>query len=227
MDYTKIPSEEKVNAMLGDEIKQSINTMLLCKVVKFDSATQRVDLRPCIKIRYTDNKSLKKMYTRMGKLINYSEMELPVLLNVPVSYPRSGNFMITLPVTVGDVGMLIISQQDLSIWKKQGGSDVSTDNIDLFNINDGVFLPYVPSLASAVSDYSSTALEIRDGVSKIKMDASGTIAITGNVSISGTLTATTDVVGGGKSLKNHTHSGTPLLVDLTPTRVTGFTGSPS
>lgn len=31
--------------------------------------------------------------------------------------------------------------------------------------------------------------------------------ITGNVSVTGTITGTTDVVGGGKSLKTHTHSG--------------------
>jgi phage baseplate assembly protein V len=30
---------------------------------------------------------------------------------------------------------------------------------------------------------------------------------TGNITVTGTLTATTDVIGGGKSLKTHTHSG--------------------
>ena len=39
----------------------------------------------------------------------------------------------------------------------------------------------------------------------------GTQAITGNMTASGTVTATTDVVGGGKSLKTHTHTDTPGL----------------
>ena len=30
---------------------------------------------------------------------------------------------------------------------------------------------------------------------------------TGNMTVTGTLTGTTDVIGGGKSLKTHTHSG--------------------
>ena len=33
------------------------------------------------------------------------------------------------------------------------------------------------------------------------------VEITGNVTVAGTLTATVDVVGGGKSLKNHVHGG--------------------
>lgn len=35
----------------------------------------------------------------------------------------------------------------------------------------------------------------------------GNLSITGNVTASGTITGTTDVVGGGKSLKTHVHSG--------------------
>ena len=34
-----------------------------------------------------------------------------------------------------------------------------------------------------------------------------TVECTGDATVAGTLTATTDVVGGGKSLKNHVHSG--------------------
>lgn len=38
-------------------------------------------------------------------------------------------------------------------------------------------------------------------------DISGNIKITGNVDITGKLTATDDVIGGGKSLKSHKHTG--------------------
>jgi phage baseplate assembly protein gpV len=37
--------------------------------------------------------------------------------------------------------------------------------------------------------------------------APGGVAITGDVTVTGTLTASTDVIGGGKSLKSHKHSG--------------------
>jgi phage baseplate assembly protein gpV len=41
----------------------------------------------------------------------------------------------------------------------------------------------------------------------VTITAPGGIAITGDVSITGQLTASVDVVGGGKSLKGHKHSG--------------------
>jgi phage gp45-like len=40
--------------------------------------------------------------------------------------------------------------------------------------------------------------------------SSGKVALTGDLDVSGTVTATTDVVGGGKHLKTHTHAGNSL-----------------
>ncbi|MGV3771022.1 MAG: phage baseplate assembly protein V [Sphingobium phenoxybenzoativorans] len=39
------------------------------------------------------------------------------------------------------------------------------------------------------------------------IDAPGGMTINGDVTVNGTVTATTDVIGGGKSLKSHKHSG--------------------
>ena len=39
------------------------------------------------------------------------------------------------------------------------------------------------------------------------IDAPGGMTINGDVTVNGTVTATTDVIGGGKSLKGHKHSG--------------------
>ena len=80
---------------------------------------------------------------------------------------------------------------------------------------------------------------------KIVLKRGGTIAVTastkveitspsvtmsGNLTVDGTITGTTDVVGGGKSLKNHTHS-VSGTVSSAPGSVTfvppGTTGSPT
>lgn len=57
--------------------------------------------------------------------------------------------------------------------------------------------------------------------------SSGKVKFTGDVDVSGTLTADTDCVGGGKSLKDHTHmmatTGSPLVV----TTSNAIVGSPS
>lgn len=68
--------------------------------------------------------------------------------------------------------------------------------------------------------------------SKVVFKANGDIQIvpsSGNVTVTGTLTASVDVVGGGKSLKNHTHiAGTSLLTGASAgAPVTGTTGAPT
>lgn len=64
--------------------------------------------------------------------------------------------------------------------------------------------------------------------SHITLKANGDIELvpsSGNVAVTGTLTASTDVVGGGVSLKNHTHS--INLTDSAGDTVVGSTGGPS
>jgi hypothetical protein len=208
MDFSKNYNDAKEFSMQSDQIKSDINTMLIVKVVKVYASTQRVDVQPCITVKKIDNDSKTQIYTRTGQYAGVSEIAMPILLNVPICFPRAGNLMVTLPVTVGDTGMLIISQQDLTQWKQKGGDGIAQDDISLFDINNGVYVPFVPNDVTAVSDYNATAMELRNlaGTAKIKIDNSGTIAITGDVTVTGTLTATTDVVGGGKSLKTHTHT---------------------
>lgn len=58
--------------------------------------------------------------------------------------------------------------------------------------------------------------------------SSGTAKFVGDVSVTGTLTATTDVIGGGKSLKTHSHLAGALLTGPSPgAPVTGLTGAPT
>lgn len=58
----------------------------------------------------------------------------------------------------------------------------------------------------AMFDQTGTSIVLKANGDVEIAPSSGTSRFTGNVTVSGTLTATTDVVGGGKSLKNHTHS---------------------
>lgn len=60
---------------------------------------------------------------------------------------------------------------------------------------------------------------------KVKITAP-LVEMTGNLNVSGTVTATTDVVGGGKSLKNHTHAAGTLVAPSGGGPVTGTSGGP-
>lgn len=96
-------------------------------------------------------------------------------------------------------------------------------------------------LAVAVDDRRFRLVNLESGEvavydqtgSKIVLKASGDIEIvpsSGNVQVTGTLTASVDVVGGGKSLKTHTHS-VSAVDSVTTAPITfappGTTGAPS
>lgn len=84
----------------------------------------------------------------------------------------------------------------------------------------------------ALYDASGTVILLKaNGDVEIKPHSNLT-KITGDVQVSGTLTAATDVVGGGKSLKNHTHGvgslgGTSTSAGSAFTVTIGPTGTPS
>lgn len=191
--------QKAVNTLI-EKALLNINTMMIVKVLEFDAATQTVSVQPVIMGKERDETSEAFTYNRLGENIPYVDVELPPLRGVPVCHPRSGNFMVTLPVQVGDTGMLIISQRDISLWKQLGGTQPQGE-VSVFDINDGVFLPFVPNAMNKISNYNSNALELRAGNDKMTMDGSGKI------------TTNCDIVVNGISVVNHVHK---VTVPSTP-----------
>lgn len=167
----------QANAILAHNIKLEINTMLMVSVLAVDVANQTVDVQPVIKSVVKDDNSSKIFTTIIGEDINVSDVTMPAIMGVPICYQRAGTAMITLPIQIGDTGMLICSQRDISLWKVNGGIAEQVEN-RMFDINDGVFLPFVANKTNKISDYSNSALEIRFGSDKISMDGEGKINVT-------------------------------------------------
>lgn len=106
-----------------EEIKK-VNTMLPCEVVNVHENT--VDVKPLI----------RRAFFIDGKYVN---TDIPEILNVPVMYQVSGGYRITLPIEVGAVGSIIVSQRDITRWKKFGGIQNQNDK-RIYDINDSVFM---------------------------------------------------------------------------------------
>lgn len=195
----KIYTMSKADQALMHYLKLSMHTMMIVRVVAVNATAQTVDVVPSIMAVVRDVNGTKKTISSLGEEIRVSDVELPAIKNVPISFPRAGNFSITLPITVGDEGMLIVSERDLSLWKNQG-APAPQGQASMFNFNDGVYLPGVPNSTTKISNYSTSNLELRAGSDKISMDGAGNINITGKLTVSG------HVVSGTKDLTTHVHS---------------------
>ena len=87
----------------------------------------------------------------------------------------------------------------------------SSADIDLIRFNDGAILSYDADahlLVAQLPAGGKVQLDAPGGVFITgPVSITGAVTITGNVDIDGKATASDDVIGGGKSLKGHKHTG--------------------
>lgn len=83
-------------------------TSLICKVESYDVTTQTADLSPIVK---------RPMEMADGTL---TDLEFPVFPEVPVLFPRAGDWFMSMPVTAGDTMLVVFSSRDFQEWRETG-----------------------------------------------------------------------------------------------------------
>ena len=129
---------------------------------------------------------------------------------IPFLSPRMGAARIWLPPAIGEQVLVVAPEGDAARGLVIGGlaSDahphIGRGPGAAINFDDGARLAYDPQthrLTIALPAGGAAAI-VADGGLSLK----GPLSVEGPVNISGKLTASEDVVGGGKSLKNHLHT---------------------
>lgn len=109
--------------------KETLYSALPGAIVAYDPATQRADIKPQLKFTLRDEFAGKEMLE-----------DLPTICDVPIMFPRFGEFMMTMPVAVDDTVLLVFCDRSIDKWKTNGGN---VDPIDLrsHDISDAVAIP--------------------------------------------------------------------------------------
>lgn len=143
-----------------------------------------------------------------------TNQNLPPLINVPLVMPGGGGFGVTLPVAIGDEVLVHFASRCIDSWWQDGGVQPPMET-RMHDLSDGFATPAPMSNKKALSNISSTALQIRstDGScfievapgGKVNITSSGDVTITGNLKVTGNITAGS---AGGSSVEllNHTHT---------------------
>jgi len=132
-----------------------IRVALPGKVEKIDLSAQMVDVKPQVKNRFVDEDGMVTVE------------DLPVIPSVPISWPRGGGFFLTLPIAVGDTGLIVCADRSIDQWRKSG---IAGDPIDLrtHNWQGAVFLPGLHDSKNPLSDaHGSNAVIGKDGGTQI------------------------------------------------------------
>jgi len=136
-----------------------------------------------------------------------NDVESPPL---PWLVGRQGETGVWTSPSVGEQGVLFCPWGDIAqgIFLPGLTSDqfppVGNSAEEVIRFADGARLAYDPEGHVLTADLPAGATA---NITADQLNITGNVAIDGDLSVTGTVTADTDVVGGGKSLKDHKHTG--------------------
>lgn len=207
----RAPDLEEAIRMAFRSMQSRMWTALPGIVERFDGDKMIVDVQPTINGR---------VRSPLGEI---SSLQMPKLLDCPVLWQGGGGATWTFPIAPGDECLVIFASRCIDAWWEQGGVKDAPD-LRMHNLSDGFAIVGLRSLPRAFN-VSTTEAELRNDAGDAFMKFNPTaktleIVMDGGVTINGvsidsasnvqtpaTVTADTDVVGDGVSLKTHRHSG--------------------
>ena len=206
-------------ARFADSFRSQLRTCLPAEVISFDSNNLTVDVQPLIQgVRVSKNGTIRQLET--GERVLAENYKLAPLVRVPISSLWFGDGGITMPISAGMQGLLLVCDRDIQSFKKSQNLS-STASLRTHDLNDSFFLPFLPKKAS-ISDYSSDSIDIRFGTSKLKVSETEITSLVGATEIKTSATGveiTGQLIVNGINFNAHIH---PYINVTTPST----TGAP-
>lgn len=209
MDFTQVPGLQIDAQLSGDhdvaiveyiETRlRDLHTMMPGVIVSFNAAKQTATVQPSIKSVFA--------ITNDGHKAVVSVVNLPLCLDVPVSFPGGGGFCLTFPIMPGDECELRFSERAIDFWYQNAGQQLPSE-YRLHDLSDAIAQVGLNSQPNKISNFNASACELRtrDGNTYIRIEP-GQVTVKGNLIVTGSVTATLDVTGQGTSLHTHKHGG--------------------
>lgn len=200
-------------ASLPSVIKQGIenrlkelHTSLPGIIQSFDAATQLASVQPAIK------RIFKTLEQDVEMLVPTA---LPLLINVPIQFPRGGGFSLTFPVQKGDECLLVFCERSIDNWYRTGKVETPLDR-RFHDFSDATAFVGISSSPNAVPNYDPDNVQLKkdDGTVSVtlkeltlELTAVNTKVI-GNFEVTGDTVLAANVTSNGKDISDtHTHSG--------------------
>lgn len=146
--------------------KNQIRVALPGIVQSFDPDAVTAVVQPAIRSVETDNDD-----NRVTK--NY-----PLLVDVPVIFPRGGGCTLTFPVKAGDECLVIFADRCIDFWWQNGGVQEPVDD-RVHDLSDAFCIVGPQSQAQKISGISTSAAQLRtdDGAAFVEVAAGHAITV--------------------------------------------------
>jgi hypothetical protein len=149
-----------------------VHTSIPGVVQSYDSATQtaviELQIRRAIEGNEDDDEEGEIFYE-----------DLPVLLNVPVVFPRTKKFMITFPIEPEDTGDVIVSEVPIGQWRAVDGT-ANPDSLGRLDLSGAKFYPGLSKDADAIGDDVSAEMVVGEiGGIQVRINSSAVEVVSG------------------------------------------------
>ncbi|MGE5989813.1 Gp138 family membrane-puncturing spike protein [Klebsiella michiganensis] len=162
---SQLGSKEQADAQLAQAIMSAMRVSIPGIIQSFDPNAVTAIVQPAIKGAEQDESGAEV------------SVNLPLLVDVPVVFPRGGGCTLTFPVKEGDECLVIFADRCIDFWWQSGGIQEPVDG-RMHDLSDAFAIIGPQSQAKKISGISSSAVELRsdDGSTKLSLDpASGAI----------------------------------------------------
>ena len=157
-------------------------------------------------------------------------VNLPLLVDVPIVWPRAGGFALTFPITAGDEVLVVFASRCIDSWWQSGGIGAPAE-ARMHDLSDGLAILAPTSQPKKLTGVSSTNVQLRDesGTTYVEITPDGkarvvattqidveapTINITGNLNVTGEMNLVGQLTQTGGSMTiggvvfgTHKHTG--------------------
>lgn len=144
---------------------KELHTAMPGIVETFDSVAQTASVQPAIQRTFKTNDGEKEILI---------PTDLPILINVPVIFPRGGGFSLTFPVAKGDECLLTFCERSIDNWHKFG--TIKEPGAKRFHaLSDATAFIGLSSLPNKIPNYDATNVQLKkdDGSVFITLKANG------------------------------------------------------
>ena len=174
---SQLGSKEQADAQLAQAIMSAMRVAMPGIIQSFDPDAVTAVVQPAIKGAEQDESGAEL------------SVNLPLLVDVPVVFPRGGGCTLTFPVKAGDECLVIFADRCIDFWWQSGGIQEPVDE-RMHDLSDAFCIVGPQSQAKKIGGISTTAAQLRtdDGSAFIEVAEGHDVT----VKTSGKLTASAD-----------------------------------
>ena len=205
-----------------DEAVGEIYSMLPGKIEVYNPVLQSASVKPLIKRRFVgdDGKEDKDV--------------LPVIMDVPILFPRGGGYFLTFPLAPGDNVTLLFADRSIDDYLYGDGA-IDTDPKDLrrYDITDAVAIPSFYPFVKGIKDVvASGAVLGKEGGYQVRVGEGSVDVVTGGApsSLGGfvalALKVDAELTKIKTALNTHVHTGTQPGTGSSGTSISGYVQGP-